>query len=204
MDHRRAGLGARPPGSELVRSGDCWGRARPAAHASGSEAVATLATTRGQDGAAGAGAHPQTETVGLVPAAVVRLERALAQRIHSTQGGWTAVRSPGRATSRSPVGSQLAPLAHDLRTVPRCSWTCGTGRRRFRPANGKRCAATGSIRPNSPCLSGETRKRGTGVGTFFHRHAGPVDNQRRYLWTTVDPQVRRLLASMVPGSLTHA
>jgi len=85
VDHRSDGHGARPLGNEGVRSDGFWRRARPAAHASGSEAVATLATAGRQDGAAGAGAHPQTEAVGLVPTTVVRLERALAQRdsLHS-------------------------------------------------------------------------------------------------------------------------
>ena len=147
-DRRGDGHGARPRGSEQVRSGGCWRRARPAAHASGGEAVAALATTGGQDRATGAGAHAQAETVGLVPTTVVRLERALAQRIHSTQGACvTTVRSPGRVVRddrqlqvnwhRSPMNDRSDGL----------SWTCGTGRRRFRPANGTRCARTGSIRP---------------------------------------------------------
>jgi hypothetical protein len=46
--------------------------------ASGREALATLGTTRCEDGAARAGAHPKTEAVLLVPATVVRLERPLA------------------------------------------------------------------------------------------------------------------------------
>src|SRR4051794_36090879 len=51
------------------------GSARPR---SDRELAATLATARGQDGAAGAGTHPQAKAMGLVPTAVVRLERALA------------------------------------------------------------------------------------------------------------------------------
>src|SRR3954452_4293914 len=51
------------------------GSARPR---SDRELAATLATARGQDGAAGAGTHPQSKAMGPVPAAVVRLERALA------------------------------------------------------------------------------------------------------------------------------
>ena len=38
-------------------------------------------TTGGQDGATGAGAHPEAEAMGLGPAAVVRLEGALAQEV---------------------------------------------------------------------------------------------------------------------------
>ena len=120
------------------------------APASGGEAVAALATTGGQDGATGAGAHPQAEPVGLVPAPVVRLERALAQRIHSTRGGWCNSPVTGSCRARliaSWVGGQLAPLAHETTCGIALSWTCGTGRRRCRPANGTRCAITGSIRP---------------------------------------------------------
>ena len=47
--------------------------------ASGGEAVAALATARGQDRATRTGAHAQSETVGLVTTTVVRLEGALAQ-----------------------------------------------------------------------------------------------------------------------------
>ena len=54
--------------------------------ASGGEAVATLASARGQDRAAGARAHPEAEAVGLVTATVVGLEGALAHVNHSTQG----------------------------------------------------------------------------------------------------------------------
>jgi hypothetical protein len=43
-----------------------------------SQAVAALAATSGQDGAAGAGAHPQSESMGLVPTTVVRLVSTLA------------------------------------------------------------------------------------------------------------------------------
>ncbi len=112
VDHRSDGHGGRPLENDWVRSDGFWGRARPAAHASGSEAVATLATAGRQDGAAGAGAHPQTEAVGLVPTAVVRLERALAQRIHSTRGAW--LKSP---ITGWPCGSrhcgQPAPRTND-------------------------------------------------------------------------------------------
>src|SRR5882757_2490620 len=45
---------------------------------SGGQAAAALATAVCQDGAAGAGTHPQAEAVGLGAAAVVRLEGALA------------------------------------------------------------------------------------------------------------------------------
>jgi hypothetical protein len=57
----------------LVTVGRC-----SAPTASGRQALATLATTGGEDGAARTGAHPKTEAVLLVPATVVRLERPLA------------------------------------------------------------------------------------------------------------------------------
>src|ERR671917_2185381 len=48
---------------------------------SGGELLAALAPTAGDDRPTRAGAHPQPEAVGLGPAAVVRLERALAHEI---------------------------------------------------------------------------------------------------------------------------
>ena len=50
-------------------------------HGSGRKLGATLATTIRQDGAAGAGAHAQPETVGLRTAASVRLEGPLAHEV---------------------------------------------------------------------------------------------------------------------------
>src|ERR671927_837583 len=75
---------------------------------SGGELLATLAPTAGDDRPARAGAHPQPETVGLGPAAVVRLERALAHEVlplhdidgaHPPGGG----RATGTGTRREPV-----------------------------------------------------------------------------------------------------
>src|SRR5688500_17167230 len=48
---------------------------------SGGELLATLAPTAGEDRPARAGTHPQPEAVGLRPAAVVRLARALAHEV---------------------------------------------------------------------------------------------------------------------------
>jgi hypothetical protein len=193
---RSAGRGARPPGSEQVRSGGCWGKARPAAHASGGEAVAALAPAGGQHGATGAGTHPQTEAMGLVPTTVVRLERALAQLVHSTQGACSTspITGSGRA-GQSPVASQLAPRTH----ATGLSWTCGTGRRRCRPANGTRCVATGSIRLSGWASGCNRGKTAVASGDAFHRHAEAWGYLCRYLWTTVDPPARQLLASVLPG-----
>ena len=192
--HRCAGRGARPPGSEQVRSGDCWGRARPAAHASGSEAVATLATTGGEDGAAGAGAHAQAEAMGLVPTTVVRLERALAQLIHSTQGGLRdeSVTGSGRA-SRTPVAGQLAPLAH-------ASADCHG---HAAPVDaGQTCQryVVRRDRVNSVEASGRQSRTVRRPGQLSTDTPRPGDNSGRYLWTTVDPQAPELLASVLPGS----
>src|ERR671914_1043672 len=67
----------RPDRTTAVNSGRRRRRAC-AGSTSGGELLATLAPTAGDDRPAGAGAHPQPEAVGLGPAAVVRLERALA------------------------------------------------------------------------------------------------------------------------------
>ena len=66
---------------------------------SDSQALAALAATRGQDGAAGAGAHAQAEAVHLVATAVVRLVRTLA---HGSLRWWSGAVTP--AAARSPVG----------------------------------------------------------------------------------------------------
>ena len=209
MDRRSDGHGARPLGSDRARSDGCWRRARPAAHASGSEAVAALATAGRQDRAAGAGAHPQAEAVGLVPTAVVRLERALAQRIHSTRGAGLTVRSPGRAGRDVASWGQLAPLAHattrgwtvmDMRhrstPVSTCQrYALGDRQGQFgelRPSAAHRETATSAVRP-APRRPGTRRVSGA-----TRRSLGA-----RSLWTTVDPQARKLLASRVPGNPNH-
>src|SRR3954462_9079951 len=67
----------RPDRTTAVNSGRRRRRAC-AGNTSGGELLATLAPTASDDRPARAGAHPQPEAVGLGPAAVVRLERALA------------------------------------------------------------------------------------------------------------------------------
>src|SRR3954469_2913922 len=97
----------RPDRTTAVNSGRRRRRAC-AGNTSGGEVLATLAPTTGEDRPARAGTHPQPEAVGLGPAAVVRLERALAHEgllRHDiggvpppvggrTRGGWTAARKP--------------------------------------------------------------------------------------------------------------
>src|SRR3954470_11570303 len=67
----------RPDRTTTVNSGRRRRRAC-AGSTSGGELVATLATAGGEDAAPGPGAQPEPEAVGLGPATVVRLERALA------------------------------------------------------------------------------------------------------------------------------
>lgn len=69
---------------------------RPAG--SGRQFAAALAATGRQDGAAGAGAHPKPEPVGLRPTAVVRLEGPLAHGLAPSQS------EPRRRCAR-PAGS---------------------------------------------------------------------------------------------------
>src|SRR3954452_4695684 len=70
----------RPDRTTAVNSGRRRRRAC-AGNTSGGELLATLAPTTGEDRPGRAGAHPQPEAVGLGPAAVVRLERALAHEV---------------------------------------------------------------------------------------------------------------------------
>src|SRR5215211_4432897 len=70
----------RPDRTTVVNSGRRRRRAC-AGSTSGGELLATLAPTAGDDRPARAGTHPQPEAVGLGPAAVVRLERALAHEV---------------------------------------------------------------------------------------------------------------------------
>src|ERR671916_3433618 len=67
----------RPDRTTAVNSGRRRRRAC-AGNTSGGELLATLAATAGDDRPARTGAHAQPKAVGLGPAAVVRLERALA------------------------------------------------------------------------------------------------------------------------------
>src|ERR671928_1626286 len=79
----------RPERTTALNSGRRRRRAC-AGSTSGGELLAALAPTGRQDGAAGAGTHTQPEAVGLGPAAVVRLERALAHEVlplHDIGGG---------------------------------------------------------------------------------------------------------------------
>src|SRR5919107_3106211 len=73
---------------------------------SGGELLAALAAAAGEDRATGAGAHPQPEAVGLGPAAVVRLEGALAHGVLLRQdiGGGGRPRGGARGGGRGGGG----------------------------------------------------------------------------------------------------
>ena len=151
MDHRSDGHGARPLENEGVRSDGYWRRARPAAHASGSEAVATLATAGRQDGAAGAGAHPQTEAVGLVPTTVVRLKRALAQR-DSLHSRGLADKSDHRVVS-------CESLVVDQHRSPTTLWTVVDMRHRSTPVTTCQRYVLAVNRVNSTSFPGASGRR---------------------------------------------
>jgi hypothetical protein len=89
--------------------------------ASGGEAVAALATTRGQDRATRTGAHAQSETVGLVTTTVVRLEGALAQR-NSLHSRGLEKTDRCRVVRRDVASwmSQLAPPIHEISRSGNC------------------------------------------------------------------------------------
>src|SRR3978361_845760 len=99
----------RPDRTTAVNSGRRRRRAC-AGSTSGGELVATLATTVAEDGATGAGPHPQPEAVGLGPATVVRLERALAHErlpplarpVRRGPGRAAPARETSRSSARDP------------------------------------------------------------------------------------------------------
>src|SRR4051794_41955968 len=94
----------RPDRTTAVNSGRRRRRAC-AGNTSGGELLATLAPTAGDDRPARAGAHPQPEAVGLGPAAVVRLERALAHEVLPLHGiGGACPPAPRRAPGEPPPG----------------------------------------------------------------------------------------------------
>src|ERR671932_2400101 len=95
----------RPDRTTAVNSGRRRRRAC-AGSTSGGELVATLAPAAGEDGATGTGAHPQPEAVGLGPAAVVRLERALA---HEGLPLLTTSVPRGPRAGRARVGTSRSP-----------------------------------------------------------------------------------------------
>src|SRR3712207_6280519 len=106
---------------------------------SGGELLATLAPTAVDDRPARAGAHPQPETVDLGPAAVVRLERALAHEVlplHDIGGALPSVDEGARGVgpARRPLlmpGSDTEAGTADDRPAPGSAGTLqppGTGR----------------------------------------------------------------------------
>src|SRR3954464_14318553 len=115
----------RPDRTTVVNSGRRRRRAC-AGNTSGGELLATLAPTTGEDRPAGAGPHPQPEAVGLGPATVVRLERALAHEVLPQSR--LAVRAPGGRTRRGCRPGRRS------RTQPRTPEAGLPGRSRRAPA----------------------------------------------------------------------
>ncbi len=108
---------------------------------SGGDLRAALAAARGEDGAAGAGAHAQTETVHLGAATVVRLEGALAH------GGTPGTRAGGPAGLSAPsTGADGSTMRS---TVP-CRVRSST-----RPVKARRRQGHGApaVRPQGPPLA---------------------------------------------------
>src|SRR3954451_75142 len=109
------------PARGRIRSRKPWGLDRP-----------------GVGGRAGGGPHPRPEAVGLGPAAVVRLERALAHGVlllHDIGGAHPPVGGRARGTrsnggSRTPVPRKLVTLRCGIRRIPDLhGWTApGAGR----------------------------------------------------------------------------
>src|ERR687889_2553112 len=98
----------RPDRTTAVNSGRRRRRAC-AGNTSGGEVLATLAPTTGEDRPARAGTHPQPEAVGLGPAAVVRLERALAHEVllrHDIDGADPPVGGHARRDGQDTVTSR--------------------------------------------------------------------------------------------------
>ena len=126
--------------------------------------------------------------------------------VHSTQGGLETV---GHRVVSCEVSRQLRSTGTAHPRPCGLSWTCGTGRHRFRPANGTRWRSTGSIRRPGSRRPGHRKCTTHGVSgaeprslTPPLRVSGPtrrelVDDNAATLWTTVDPQARKLLASIL-------
>src|SRR5215210_8084561 len=106
----------RPDRTTAVNSGRRRRRAC-AGNTSGGELLAALAPTAGDDRPARAGAHPQPEAVGLGPATVVRLERALAHEglpLHDIGGRVPA----GRRSRSGHCASAAAAAPGDPGSIP--------------------------------------------------------------------------------------
>src|SRR3954465_7060157 len=130
----------RPDRTTAVNSGRRRRRAC-AGNTSGGELLATLAPTAGDDRPARAGAHPQPEAVGLGPATVVRLERALAHEVLLLHGIGGRVPAGRRARSGRQTRWREAHPGDPRKLVPATTTgtqekTCAEPRRfrRLRPA----------------------------------------------------------------------
>ena len=146
VDHEQPGAGSATPGGAhrrrevrpLTQSVRRRQHRRPQAEKLG----AALTATSGEDAAARTGAHPQTEAVGLGPAAVVRLEGPLAHDVLSSASVGPRARVVG-----GPGGCRLRSETHDLRGEAAPSRARVTGMRKqpnHRPVKGTRERPRGS------------------------------------------------------------
>src|SRR3954451_14768158 len=161
-------------------------------HRSDRKLVATLATARGEDAAAGAGAHPQAEAMRLVTAAVVRLERALAHGRVSECVRWCKV--SGRTVCR------LAPLRrgmHAGRLGGRCErhrggWLAAAGRRHAAPVDTcstapRYAVPLKAVKPTSALRACRAPRSPVGSGRLGRLWIEPLRTpppHRGTLWTT--------------------
>lgn len=114
---------------------------------SGRELGAALATTGSQDGAAGAGAHTQPETVGLRTAPVVRLESPLAHEVlQERRGGTPSMSSTMQCYSWKRCSSASQPSVYP----PRCV-------RGFAPVRARESTWNGCMTLRRGTPSGQTR-----------------------------------------------
>jgi len=141
------------------------------AEPSGAEARAALVATRRENGTAGAGAHAQPEAVGLRPAAVVRLERALAHR-NSRRVDCMTFRVTRAPSARWACGTGAAGLGLRTLMARGASVKPGTSR----PARRGQGPAGAWGRTLAWCSPG----RYPGRPTFTRHNTG----QRPRLWTT--------------------
>jgi hypothetical protein len=188
------------------RSGAATGR-RPGARRSGREPRATLGPATRQDGAPGAGAHPQAEPMGLRPPTVVRLERALA---HS----WAPVRLSG-AEAMMPKSGWRTGATGPCRTstTQRKKWTAWTR------DSGRHDGSTGSryvrsshrVKPNGGLATDRTSAGEpatvTGSDTTSRRDTPPpahiAAKKSDGLWTTACWGLLGWVASPSAGRLPY-
>ena len=151
---------------------------------SGGELGAALTATSGEDAATRAGAHPQTEAVGLGPAAVVRLESPLAHDVLSS--ALVGLVGPG---GRGAGGHRLPSETHDLRGEAAPFRVRVTGMRKqpnHRPVNGTRERPRGSNQRDAVPGLEENALGSHGARPATRRDTPSVTTRHTHnLWTTM-------------------